>query len=85
MGCVVAGPEEFPSAAVAAVSDIIREVDYPSYSPDAEIAGRVLRAASPHLSAQAWDEGFSAACAQHDRQMKDATHPITRTNPYERS
>jgi hypothetical protein len=32
--------------------------------------------------ADAWDEGFTDCANEHTFQRIDATHPITRTNPY---
>jgi len=61
---------------------VISEIDYPNYKPDYSIARKALGAAVPAIAAQAWDAGFTAACAQHGLQRSDPSHPITRTNPY---
>jgi len=69
-----------PDEAVEAAANIIRERDYPDYTPDLDFARRVLRVAAPFIAAQAWDEGFKQGGPMHDVDYDD---PNAHTrNPY---
>lgn len=61
--------------AVEAAANIIRERDYPDYTPDLDFARRVLRVAAPFIAAQAWDEGWNEGWPME-------YEPAFKRNPY---
>lgn len=68
-----------PDEAVEAAANIIRERDYPDYTPDLDFARRVLRVAAPFIAAQAWDEGTGAVWSFMSNQDPNRERPA---NPY---